>query len=327
MRTLSASCLAVATALFFVATPAQARFGRSDDHGNGNGGGGGNHGNGGGNSGGGGGGGNPHPATPINSDDRHSHQNGQGHVQHGNGNGYGHGHGATPATNDDGGNNNGGNNGCNDGCGNYNQGEVVVHHEYVAEPQPAYSGYYVGYQPVVGYDPSYDNADRVRLFLRGEASGASESITLAGSFRVDGRQWGFVVDERALFFSAYPTADVINVAHAHATYAFFTGPNGRARTELGVAGAFADQLTAFAPSLGVSVDLALIWGLGIEASAHAVPFPYRSVEYSVGTSFALGPASVHMGWRSIYLDDAGLVDGVTHSDTSAGLYLGVGYTF
>jgi hypothetical protein len=40
----------------------------------------------------------------------------------------------------------------------------------------------------------------------------------------------------------------------------------------------------------------------------------------------LGPAGLRAGWKQIYLNDLGLVDGIVHADLFSGPYLGVGFT-
>jgi hypothetical protein len=77
------------------------------------------------------------------------------------------------------------------------------------------------------------------------------------------------------------------------------------------------------------VSLAAGFGgnLGFEATARASLIPHTQVELSAGLSYALGPVGLRAGWRRMYLNDNGLVDGVAHDDLFQGPYLGAGFAF
>lgn len=213
---------------------------------------------------------------------------------------------------------------------------------YVApEPccyEPAYVASPVVYPPVYASEPYVENTNEParpyvpenHTVLAAELNPVTEGIGLAASFRLDGISWGFVADGRLLTLGAEDgsaNVDSISLANAHLTYALLSGEYGKLRLEAGIASAFAPDLIVAGPSVGSTVTLNLSPWFGFDAGLHGTPFPFRRIEWSAGAHLALGPVGLHTGWRVIDLDDAGLVDGVSHRDVLAGPYAAASLTF
>ncbi|MBI3180756.1 MAG: hypothetical protein HYZ28_01290 [Myxococcales bacterium] len=121
--------------------------------------------------------------------------------------------------------------------------------------------------------------------------------------------------------------DRIQQLNLHLTYALLAGDSGRFRLEAGLDTAVAPDLIAVGPTVGVSGVLWLFGPLALEGSAMLTPFPYRQLEWRGGVGLGLGPVGLRAGWRTLLLDDAGLVDGIAHQDIFSGPYLGLALVF
>jgi hypothetical protein len=114
---------------------------------------------------------------------------------------------------------------------------------------------------------------------------------------------------------------------AHLTYALVTQERVRWRVEGGVSMASAPDLKVVGPSLGTSFDARLARPLDLELRLQATPFPYRQVDAQAALALKSYPWVVRAGWRTLVLDDAGLVDGVVHRDVFNGPFVGAGLFF
>ncbi len=121
--------------------------------------------------------------------------------------------------------------------------------------------------------------------------------------------------------------DNISLMEAHLTVALWSSQNVRLRMEGGLGHARAPDLHILGPSLATSLNATLVSGLDFEARAQAVPLPYRQLDAQAGLALRTNEFSLRGGWRTLVLDDAGLVDGVRHVDVLSGPYLGVGLSF
>jgi hypothetical protein len=121
--------------------------------------------------------------------------------------------------------------------------------------------------------------------------------------------------------------DELSVGTVHLTYALAAYERLRLRLEGGLSVATAPDLTTAGPSFGLSLDVCLGGPLDIELRAQATPFPYRQLDAQAGLALHFNVLVLRGGWRGLYLDDAGLVDGVSHQDTLTGPFLGLGLTF
>lgn len=122
-------------------------------------------------------------------------------------------------------------------------------------------------------------------------------------------------------------SDTISLAGAHLTYALIAHERVRLRAEAGVSVATAPDLTVVGPSLGGSFEAKLVGPLDFELRLQGTPFPYRQFDSLAALALKGYPFVVRAGWRTLLLDDAGLVDGEVHRDIFSGPYLGFGLFF
>lgn len=202
----------------------------------------------------------------------------------------------------------------------------------VEEPAPTY---YVRPTPVYvapAAELSAPRKDTVHSFMRlgldGGPLGGGFGMNLFLAF--EGERLG--VDGRVLGLSL-PTddgtqgSDGITVAGAHLTYALLAQDSLRWRVEAGVTSARAPDLTVAGPSIGTSFDARLLPALDFESRAQLTPFPYRQLDAQAGLAWKPYPWVLRAGWRTLLLDDAGLVDGEVHRDLFSGPYFGAGLFF
>lgn len=122
--------------------------------------------------------------------------------------------------------------------------------------------------------------------------------------------------------------DRITLLGAHATAALWMSQRGRMRVEAGVVSAHAPDIIFVGPSFGASVEACIGRSpVDLEARLHAVPYPHRQVDMQAGLAVHLGSLNMRGGWRALYLNDAGHVDGEVHAEAFGGPYLGVGLSF
>jgi hypothetical protein len=185
--------------------------------------------------------------------------------------------------------------------------------------------YYVGAPPSVAVGPS-----RIITTLgidgQVQSSGGGSSIALNLGF--EGQRFGVAGEFQSFFLKASDgiSTDNISLLNVYLTYALIASPHGRLRLEAGVTTAFAPDLVVAGPGIGLSA-VASIWGpLGIEGSTHVTPIPYTQFDWQAGIGLGFGPVGIRGGWRRVYLNDRGLVDGISHEDAFSGPYLGVTVT-
>lgn len=121
--------------------------------------------------------------------------------------------------------------------------------------------------------------------------------------------------------------DSITLAGLHLTYALVARDNLRIRIEGGLSGAQAPDLSVAAPSFAVSLEGCLLPVVDAELRLQATPFPYQQIDAQAGLALRLQALVMRAGWRALYLNDNGLVDGEAHSDAFGGPFLGGGFTF
>jgi hypothetical protein len=209
---------------------------------------------------------------------------------------------------------------------------------YVAPPPPSYyvepppppppPGYYAEPPPEV-YAPRADTiASSLRLGIDGGAMSGGVGVNLFLAFEgervgIDGRVTGL----------ALPTddgtdgTDGITLARVHLTYALVAEQRVRLRLEAGFSTAHAPDLEVYGPSLGTSFEARLGGPLDLELSLQGTPVPYRQMDMHAALALKAYPFVVRAGWRTLLLNDAGLVDGVEHQDILNGPFAGVGLFF
>jgi len=188
---------------------------------------------------------------------------------------------------------------------------------------------YVGTPPRV--EQEQDDAVRllVRMGVQGDwlhDSGGAMGLFMA----MDGRRLGLDARMTGLSLRAADgsdTTDRITLLSAHATAALWAGPRGRLRLEAGIASAHAPDIIFAGPSFGASVEACIGPSpVDVEARVQAVPFPHRQVDAQAGLALHLGALNLRGGWRTLYLNDAGYLDGEEHVERLTGPYLGIGIT-
>ncbi len=224
-----------------------------------------------------------------------------------------------------------------DGGGRYRGGRYGYGHGYYSGAFVPWYGF--GYAaPVVVVDAGprllppepEEEPSGIRLSVGVEGQGYRGGVTLGAAIAIEGDRWGFtatgqnIAVERDDGTKGY---DHLQVATAHGTFAFLTGRQGRMRFELGADAVFAPNLIVVGPTGGLSGTLWLFGPLALEGSAMVTPWPYLQADGKIGLALGLGPLGIRAGFRVQMLDDRGLVDGVVHSDTFLGPYLGVAMVF
>lgn len=122
-------------------------------------------------------------------------------------------------------------------------------------------------------------------------------------------------------------SDELSVGTLHLTYAMIARERIRLRLEGGLSMATAPDLSVAGPSLALSMEACLVGTLDLELRAQAAAFPYQQVDAQAGLALNLTQLVLRAGWRGLYLNDAGLVDGVVHEDAFSGPYVGLGFSF
>lgn len=171
----------------------------------------------------------------------------------------------------------------------------------------------------------------VRLGVQSDVikEGASMSLFMA----MEGRRMG--LDTRITGMTLKPdngaekdTKDRITLLSARVTAALWASSRGRMRVEAGLTSAHAPKVIFVGPSFGASAEACIGRSpLDIEVRVNATPFPHRQVDLQAGMALHLSAFNVRGGWRALYLNDAGHVDGVEHEESLVGPYMGVGLTF
>jgi len=121
--------------------------------------------------------------------------------------------------------------------------------------------------------------------------------------------------------------DSITLASMHLTYALVARDNLRVRVEGGFSGAKAPDLSVAGPSFALSLEGCVLPLVDVELRAQATPFPFQQLDAQAALALRLQALVVRGGWRGLYLNDNGLVDGEAHSDAFGGPFVGAGFTF
>ena len=162
------------------------------------------------------------------------------------------------------------------------------------------------------------------LVLRGEAGGADMFLGM------EGRRFG--VDAHVLRL-ALPAddgtsgTDRLTLVEAHVSHALYVHEQARFRVEAGVSTARAPDVTLIGPSVALSLEACVLGPLDVEARAQLTPLPYRQLDGTAGLALHLGAFVLRGGWRGLFLDDMGVVDGISHQERLHGPYAGGGFTF
>lgn len=188
-------------------------------------------------------------------------------------------------------------------------------------------------EPVDGVAPEGERRHSVPLSLRLGAQGLMFQGGAGGAdmfLGFEGRRFG--VDAHVLRLGlpaddGTAGTDRLTLVEAHVTHVLYVHERARLRGEAGVSTARAPDVTLVGPSVAVSFEACVLGPLDVEARAQLTPLPYRQVDGTVGLALHLGGLSLRGGWRGLFLDDLGVVDGIAHQERLHGPYLGGGFTF
>jgi hypothetical protein len=152
------------------------------------------------------------------------------------------------------------------------------------------------------------------------------------SARLEGERVGL----RARFTSIFPRWDnnidtyvgweSIKLFDLFLTYALISTPHSRLRIEGGLSSAFTHWLTTAGFGAGLSLEANIFGPIGIEGGVHGTPYPFEEFVWNAGLTLTFGPVGLHGGWRRIFLNDRGLVDGTVNKDSFSGPYASLGVT-
>jgi hypothetical protein len=162
------------------------------------------------------------------------------------------------------------------------------------------------------------------LMWRGTGSGADMFLG------VEGQRFGAEAHVLRLWLPAEDGSgarDYLTLVQAHVSHALLVSEQLRVRAEGGVSTARAPDATFIGPSLGLSLEACVLGPLDVEARMQVTPLPYHQLDGSVGLALHLGGLMLRGGWRGLFLDDRGGVDGIVHQERLHGPYLGAGFTF
>ncbi|MGI5860607.1 MAG: hypothetical protein ACOX6T_00955 [Myxococcales bacterium] len=162
-----------------------------------------------------------------------------------------------------------------------------------------------------------------------------EGIALGLGYAVEGQRFGFNLGASAIMVETGRTLDDgahevelgVSLVDAHLTWALLSSYTGRLRIEGGVSAALAPDLSAVGPEVGVSGALGIVGPLGIEGSAYYTPWPYTRVQAGLGAALGFEIFGLRLGWRTIYLDDGGVLGDEDTDDLFTGPYLSMGFLF
>jgi hypothetical protein len=182
---------------------------------------------------------------------------------------------------------------------------------------------------VVGPELRHAAPLSMRMGVQGVLPGKGASA-LDMYFGLEERRFGVAANVLRL---ALPTddgtegVDRLTLVEAHVSHVLFVHSRARVRAEAGVSTARAPDVTLVGPSVAVSVEACLLGSLDVEARAQLTPLPYRQFDGTAGLALHLGGFVLRGGWHGLFLDDLGVVDGISHQDSLHGPYLGLGFAF
>lgn len=200
----------------------------------------------------------------------------------------------------------------------------------IVTPSPV-DTYYVASDPsaeVVSQETPEKLNSNVRLGANAVALGGGSALDLFLAF--EGDRMGLDLRGTGLTLptdDGTPGTDSITLGSIHLTYALVGRDNLRVRLEGGLSGARAPDLSVTGPSIALSMEGCLTQRLDLELRAQATPFPFQQLDAQAAVALRFQALVLRGGWRGLYLNDKGLVDGVEHADAFGGPFVGLGLTF
>jgi|CXWL01.1.fsa_nt_gi hypothetical protein len=168
---------------------------------------------------------------------------------------------------------------------------------------------------------------RVMVGLEGHIF--SQGANLGATASVEDSHWGFIAQGYLWGLGALDGiggTDTMQTASARLTYALLSGTNGRFRLEAGADVVNTHDVMMVGPSVGASALLKLSI-VSLEASANWTPVPFQQLDVRAGAGVSLGIVTLRGGWRTQFLSDSGVMDGLEQAESFSGPYAGIALVF
>jgi hypothetical protein len=226
------------------------------------------------------------------------------------------------------------------------RGRYVVRQVRVVRP-PAYVGFGLRYVPAapmppppppfgdVPYSPqpepvqSRSSVSRVSGAAIADVSAFYRAASLGVFAGLEGERFGFATQ-----FAGYTQWDpmlypsrTFGTLSGALTFAPLSFEHFRLRIHAGVDSIFFQNIAMVGPMFGTSVALHLGGPFGLEGSLDVTPLPFQKAELRLGAWINTGALMFRAGWRTVALNDMGLVDGYARRDIFSGPTVGLGFAF
>lgn len=175
-----------------------------------------------------------------------------------------------------------------------------------------------------GVEEEADTAPRVDFTA--DAGLVSQGLVMGMGMQIDGQRFGLGAHLNMLNLATddgSPGRDHIALLAIKPSILLVSTKNVRVRVSGGLDVAFAPDVTMVGPGLGTSAMLRLVGPLMLEGNANWTPLPFTQLSAEAGLALELGPARLRGGYRAIYLNDQGRVDGNVNQETFQGPYAGL----
>ncbi|WNG35464.1 hypothetical protein F0U61_18660 [Archangium violaceum] len=170
------------------------------------------------------------------------------------------------------------------------------------------------------------SAHPIQADLTADASFVAQGYAMGLGLQAEGKQLGFGIKLHMFNLATddgSPGRDSISLLALKPSVLLVANDTLRVRVSGGLDMAFAPDVTFVGPGLGASTLLRLAGPLKLEASANLTPLPFVQLSGDAGLAVELGPVRLRGGYRAIYLDDQGHVDGHRNRELFAGPYAGL----
>lgn len=166
----------------------------------------------------------------------------------------------------------------------------------------------------------------VRVDLTADAGFVAQGYAVGLGLQAEGELLGFGMKLNMLNLATddgSPGRDHISLLALKPSVLLVSRDNVRLRVSGGLDVAFAPDVTFLGPGVGASSELRLVGPLKLEASGNWTILPFTQLSGDAGLALELGPVRLRGGYRAIYLDDRGYVDGYRNRELFAGPYAGL----
>jgi hypothetical protein len=165
-----------------------------------------------------------------------------------------------------------------------------------------------------------------RVDLTADAGLVAQGRAVGLGLQVDGAQLGFGARLNVLSLTpddGSPGRDSISLLSLKPSVQLVSREALRVRLLAGMDVAFAPDAIFVGPGLGTSALLRVVGPFKLEASASWTPLPFTQLSGDAGVALEFGMVRVRGGYRAIYLNDQGRVDGHVNRELFAGPYAGL----